>query len=806
MRKVLLLALILMIGVVGSAPAAEQVAWLVRDGQVQGHLFVPRTLGRPLLLAIEELRHYIARITDEQLPLAWRDPVLGPKNDVGIRLVVRDPESWHGRESGQAFTITEDAHLRMVTIAGNTETAVLYGVYQYLHELGVRWFSPGEIGENVPRLSAIEIGNRETGYQPSFIKRGLSFSGVHANHFDTSDPSRYRDQIHHEYDLWTLRNRLMFQRYIHRSHWLDFGTVSQSGGHGILQVLKGVDLAKEPERFAMVTRDGVRERRDKGAQICFTHPANVSEAIRLAVAFFHDLEATKGQRNTDFDDLTDTFPLGLSDASGICECDTCAKVAGDDPNARDRLVWSFYNQVARGLAKELPGRKVGLYAPYFELTRPPDDVKLEPNIVAVSCRALSWSGKPQDATSYPFTKSHLENLQATRRAGAELRNYDYVMWLGTPQPLSILDAAKAYRELGLRHYHAEVMTRNEQIWPVLWALASYTWNSEQDPRELLASYCEQYYGDEGELILRLLRQIDDAGRGIPTIGYGGYHDTATIMNDELSAQGRADLAAAVERSGGKQQARLIAFRDTFEMFAATAEVYRTYSAALNERTPAAIAAASAQFAAYEQLWIDRRFSATCSPRTLVGIQKMAKVVITPETVPQGRPELADEEVWMRELFAFDEVPPVLPNLFALPEIWSFKLDLSDQGLAAGWQLPELADTTGWHPISTWNFFERQGYVDIGGYFWYRLTTTVPDFPKNKRIFMRIGSLDDGGDIYINGQLAFSRSHDNPDDWQSSFAFEVTDLIKRGLPNLIAVRGHDAAGAGGIWRPCALYTD
>jgi hypothetical protein len=72
--------------------------------------------------------------------------------------------------------------------------------------------------------------------------------------------------------------------------------------------------------------------------------------------------------------------------------------------------------------------------------------------------------------------------------------------------------------------------------------------------------------------------------------------------------------------------------------------------------------------------------------------------------------------------------------------------------------------------------------------------------------MRIGSLDDDGDIYINGQLAYSRKMAGPDDWKSSFAFDVTPFLIPGKENVIAVRGYDSFGAGGIWRPCAIYTE
>lgn len=795
----------------GAARADE--VWLIKDGEARGHLFLPPTVGRPLLFASDELREYLRKMTGAALPIAYRGTDVRNKKDVGIWLRVRDREEWEGKESSQAFMIegtvkpAPAAPFTGVTIVGNTEMAVLFGVYQYLGELGVRWFAPGELGENVPKLEGLAVTAGRRSHRPAFLERGLSLSGVHENHFDRSDPVRYRDVIHHEYDLWTLRNRTAFQRYIHTGHGFDFNDVPLAGGHGIKRAaLAGADIKVEPERFALVTLDGVVERRDAGAQICFTHEKNVQQAITSAAAFFQRQDETARERNTDLDDVSDTFAMGLSDCSGICECENCARVAGAPPYNKDRLVWHFMNRVARGLSERRPGAKIGLFAPYFELKQPPPDVHIASNIVAVACRGMAWSSDPADEPTYPFTREFAGAIDATRDAGAEMRCYDYVMWQGTPQPLNILDAAKAYKQRGIQHYHAEVMSRNEQIWPVLWVLSQVLWDGEQEPRALLKEYCSAYFGPGGAQVLELLEKMDAASRTLPRIGYGGFADTQAILSDALIAYGRQSLETAIGTTSGKEQARLQRFRDTFEMFARTAETYRSYCMALNERTPDAIAASGKAFADYEAFWDARRLRETCSPGVLSKMQSLAKNVIAPRVEPVGRRELDDRARWLTDLFAFDRAPATVPNLFPLPELWKFRIDDKDQGLREGWQAVDRDDSRGWQVISTWNFIEPQGYKEVNGRYWYRLKVEIPAFPPGRRVFMRIGSLDDDGDIYINGQLAYSRKHVNPDDWQSSFAFDATPFLKPGEANVIAIRGYDSFGAGGLWRPCALYTD
>jgi len=833
--KCLALLLVVVLPVIAVAKDPEPTAkkndsaYLVKDGKIQGRLFLPEKYGRAVTLATEELQRYFHKMTGDELLLSYRNPKPKLKNEIGIQLVVRTDEAWKGKESAQAFTIeqtskpTSEFPLIGVTITGNTEMAVLYGVYEYLGELGVRWFSPGDIGENVPVLTEIAISAGRRAVSPSFRERGLDLSGTKNDHFDASDPIIYKDEIQYDYALWRLRNRLMFQRSINSGNWFDFNYVTDAGGHGLnSKVLGGVDFAKEPERFPMLAKRAkkdwaaidyanevgtseaekatvTKERQPKGGQICFTNEANVQRAIQKAVEYFEN----KAKTPTDFDELEDGFPMGLSDSDGICECEVCLEVGGDGPYSRDRLVWTFYNSVARGLDAQMPGKKIGLYAPYFELTRPPEGFKIEPNLVAVSVRGITWSDAPEDQPYYPFTKDHKANMEATGNAGAELRMATYTTWNGTPQFLSLLDAAEAYHALGIRTFHVEVMNRNEQMWPILWTLAQYAWNADQSTGDLLESYCREYYGENGgAVVLDLMKQIDANARKMSRIVYGGFDATQMIMTDELASLAEKSLPSAIEKAEGKEKKRLELFRDTLAMFATTARAYRNYCEALNQPTPEAIERFRQSVSNSEELWKDRNLQATCSPRVLARLRALSVPV---EFVSAGRPELANDSIWREELFAKEQVPDTIPNLFRLPEIWKFQIDHNRVGLDKGWEKTGFNDQ-GWRTISTWNGFESQGNKDVDGQFWYRLKFTAPSFPDGKKVFLRIGSLDDDGDIYINGVLAHSRRFVKVDDWKTSFVFDATDFIKSGEDNVIAIRGNDAAGGGGLWRPTALYTN
>ena len=67
----------------------------------------------------------------------------------------------------------------MTLIAGGSRVGTLYGVYDLLHRMGCRWFSPAKFDEDLPRADwkpAFDVTGR-----PSFSVRGF-YIYTHARH------------------------------------------------------------------------------------------------------------------------------------------------------------------------------------------------------------------------------------------------------------------------------------------------------------------------------------------------------------------------------------------------------------------------------------------------------------------------------------------------------------------------------------------------------------------------------------------------------------------------------------------------
>ena len=140
--------------------------------------------------------------------------------------------------------------------------------------------------------------------------------------------------------------------------------------------------------------------------------------------------------------------------------------------------------------------------------------------------------------------------------------------------------------------------------------------------------------------------------------------------------------------------------------------------------------------------------------------------------------------------------------------WKFQVDWAENGLAAGWQKPDLDDST-WRDILVPGAWEEQGIRTqnprwpitspedgYNGYAWYRRHFQVPPDWKQATVTLRIGAVDDMDWTYINGQLVGSTSGERVFEELREYAVPL-GVLKPGADNVIAVRVLDMKGIGGI---------
>lgn len=776
------LGMCFVLGTAGTVYSAD--TYLVKDGKTEAKIFMPAKFGKATMFAAQELAGYIEKISGARPDISLGKPWPTQR----IRIILEcNPDG-----IADSFTLNESGGT--VTIRGDSDVGVLYGVYQYLDNMGVRWFMPGELGENVPKMPAVKIGSYERKYASPFRSHGLSLSDEDPNHFDPTNLV----QAHLDYDLWEMRNKSQFSHAIHLSsrHGFDFNYIREEGKHNIhTAALADADFKKEPERFPLVTRNGKKERLQKGGQICFTDPRNVACAVESARKFF-------AQNQDKY-----SYSLSLEDEGGVCECNRCVEANKGispvlDPN---RVVWQFMNAAAKKLQAECPGKSVCFLSPYGYMLHPPDGVRAETNIVCVACHTQD-NGKVITDTNSAHNVFFLDCIRRIRKAGADMGSYEYTMFGGTPQPLTILDSVKTYRDLGFRFYSCESMGWDEQRRIVHWVMYQLCWDPDRDPHELLKTFCDDYYGAAGTNVLQTLYLINDSATNLPYIIIGGGGTAQSIMSDSVIARGRALLADAKGKVAGRELERLARYTDTFEMLSRRAEVARRMFLFAGERTEDNRATAIKALDEFLAFWKARNLDSICDPptyRMLAGYRKgLSEAPL--KVVPTASANLtnAPREAIVAEMFSFAKPPKNAGDATLLPELWKFKLDVYRVGVREGWMNPGFNDSN-WMELSTYNFYESQG-IGYDGEFWYRTAFKAPAVPKGKRLFMRIGALDDGGTIYVNGKEVLRRLCILPDDWQSSFEFDITDAVQPGEQNIAAVHGDDEYGMGGIHKPCGVY--
>jgi hypothetical protein len=224
---------------------------------------------------------------------------------------------------------------KRLLLLGNTDLGVSHAAFRLLERLGCRWFFPAKEWEIVPRRQELALDIDETD-RPVLLSRRIWYGYAF---FDRNLP-RCRE----DYEAWARHNRMA-------------GSLRPYTGHAWQSIMltnkKTFDA--HPEYYALVK--GQRG----GEQLCVSNPAVRELATRWALDHFRKHPEA------------DMVSMETSDGGGQCECEACRKLGSISDRA-----FGLANEVARAVAKEMPGKMVGMLA-YNEHCEPPS-FALEPNV------------------------------------------------------------------------------------------------------------------------------------------------------------------------------------------------------------------------------------------------------------------------------------------------------------------------------------------------------------------------------------------------------------------------------------------
>ncbi len=369
------------------------------------------------------------------------------------------------------------------------DCGTLYGVYEFLESLGVRWYRPEPWGEHVPSMAEIELemGTRVSP-KPSYRLRSTLGGGQWY----------FREESAEEIEraaIWAVRNRLNAACRIsdpERDAALG-GREAYAWGHIYSRMIPPAEFFdSHPEYFALI--DGQR----RPVDLCLGNP----ELQRL---FADRLIA----RARDLPYMT-SLSVEPDDCRGSqCECELCR--AMDEPhNPRvggqgSNRVAAFANIMARMVAAEAPWVKLQWLAYSSHTAAPTNLERLEPNTIIMPAPINAWDDwrRPLLDESSPANRRFVQTLADWRALRPScLMIYQYWEGYGWPGPLpitrTVADRLRSYRTLGVKGLYWEAVMSWGPQGLDYYMTARLAWNPDLDVDRELQLYYRNYYGPAAE--------------------------------------------------------------------------------------------------------------------------------------------------------------------------------------------------------------------------------------------------------------------------------------------------------------------
>lgn len=416
----------------------------------------------------------------------------------------------------------------------------LYGVYAFLHELGVRWYRPEPWGEHIPEHDTIVLDVGTTQYTPPFpLRAGIGYYGTGDELYPDRD-----DPIYQEGTQWAVRNHLNTRR---GPPALGGYREIRGGGHAYRHLVSARQYFDDhPEYFALI--DG--ERSDAPPQQpCLSNPD-----VQTLVA---DKIVERAESNPHLEHLS----LAPNDGDGHCECESC--VAWDDPDLKEvygdisnsNRVFRFANIIAEMVEEDLErigtGQTIFMYAYRDHMEAPTLLDEIHPNI---SVMMAAYTGNSDYSRRLHDPESRSGGSRGNSRflkhmnqwlalvPGERFSTYEYWAGYRWPGPFPILrttiaDRIRAYHRKGLEGVYN--MAGSCSHWGPqglnLYMFSRLMWDPEMDLEHELDLYYRNYYGPAAEPMRRYHETLERAmASGEPWVYSGGGGMLGVFTSDLLS--------------------------------------------------------------------------------------------------------------------------------------------------------------------------------------------------------------------------------------------------------------------------------
>lgn len=448
-----------------------------------------------------ELAYYLEKITDSRFDIKIGNGTEGivvgtitefPDQHISTKLAIKD--TFDGFE---AYVIKSEG--KRLLLIGATEKGTSHAVFRFLESIGCRWFFPAKEWEIIPKIPTLSV-NIEEYDKPAFLSRRIWYG---YGFFDRKNSKPVDD-----YRAWERHNRMG-------------GSIKVYFGHAWQTVI--ADNRKifdqHPEYLALTK--GER----KGPQLCISNPELVKLVIDWALNYF------KNHPNADM------VSVEPSDGLGHCECDSCVKMG----SVSDRVFY-LANEVAKAIAREYPGKAVGLYA-YSDHSEPPS-FKLEPN-VWIQRTAGFTIGKYSSEELMKLWPDYCQNMGYYEYLSVYLWDWDMIPG-GRGANISYL---KKQIPLYYQNKGKTLDCESGNNWGVhgrgYYIASKLMWNPYCDVDKILEDFYQKAFGPAAKIMKRYYERLDPGNSPLKSENLIGeslqdLDEASKLVKDKQDIQARID--------------------------------------------------------------------------------------------------------------------------------------------------------------------------------------------------------------------------------------------------------------------------
>lgn len=654
---------------------------------------------------------------------------------------------------GQGYRVV--VRKRKAGFYGESDLATSYAIYDILHELGCRWYMPGELGEVIPERKTIALVEQDRTDGPHTYYRGIWYAD----------------------EAYKRRNRC--------------GGLLINAGHA-LEGYISQELREEHPEWRGISGGKPHRRRLKWSK------PGVAEA--LADGVIARLDRTPGKLS---------ISLSPDDGMSYDETDDKKLDAGDWDSSvsqisiTDRQVW-LCNRIIERVDKKHPGIRYGMLA-YGASTRAPVREKPHPLLVPQIAPITFRRAHPMTNDDVPDNKQLRELMAAWSKLCPEISYYYYGWFLAepaTPNPFLTkwaVDVPIAMKN-NCRYWQPETQPNFETTMHALYMSLQLAWDPELDPWAIYEEINSRFYGNAGAAMKSYWELVDNTWTGTPEYSGCGFGHLRRFP-PEVMAKWRTSMDAALAACGTITEYRRVKLADeSLRLFELFMQMRRDLAEGRWRKMEHQSRTYVGSMAA---LGIEYRENYTfCRGRSWGGSLNTSYFKAFYKATYDDAARIGNTKKYT-----------ILPRK-PIRE-FKYKDDPEKKGDAKGWQKTDLDDEK-WPTtdvcMQTWSTLGLHSYM---GTVWYRTKIKLGKLTEGKSVYLWIGATDGTAKVFINGKHVLYTQADGESTEEASgyckpFSFDVTSVIKANAENLVVIKATrtfiNELGTGGLLAPVTLYVE